>query len=68
MMSSPVPTVLICLAYVYISKTLGPKLMDNRKPFILREFLIVYNFIQTLFSLWMFLEVSVAKFKSFSKN
>ncbi|XP_046742156.1 elongation of very long chain fatty acids protein AAEL008004-like isoform X1 [Diprion similis] len=56
MMSSPFPTVLICLSYAYFSKVIGPRLMENRKPFNLRHVLIVYNFIQTVFSTWIFYE------------
>lgn len=57
MMSSPFPTLAICLSYAYFSKVLGPKLMENRKPFDLRGVLITYNFLQTLFSTWIFYEV-----------
>lgn len=32
--------------------------MENRKPFQLRKVLIVYNLFQTLFSAWIFYEVS----------
>lgn len=56
MMGSPFPTLGICLFYAYFSKVLGPKLMENRKPFDLREVLVVYNFIQTVFSSWIFYE------------
>uniref|UniRef100_A0A1B6D8X5 Elongation of very long chain fatty acids protein n=1 Tax=Clastoptera arizonana TaxID=38151 RepID=A0A1B6D8X5_9HEMI len=56
MMSSPFPTLGICLFYAYFSKVLGPRLMENRKPFDLRNILIVYNLIQTLFSTWIFYE------------
>ncbi|XP_012288394.1 elongation of very long chain fatty acids protein AAEL008004 [Orussus abietinus] len=56
MMSSPFPTVAICMSYVYFSKVLGPRLMENRKPFELRGLLITYNLVQTLFSLWIFYE------------
>jgi len=54
LMESPLPTIVICLTYAYFVKVLGPKLMENRKPFKLRKVLIVYNFIQVLFSLWLF--------------
>lgn len=57
LMSNPFPTLIICLSYVYISKFLGPKLMENRKPFDLRRILVMYNLIQTLFSTWIFYEV-----------
>lgn len=59
MMSSPLPTLGICLFYAYFSKVLGPKIMENRKPFDLRNILIVYNLCQTLFSAWIFYEVSI---------
>lgn len=55
-MSSPFPTLCICLFYGYFSRVLGPKLMENRKPFQLRKVLIVYNLFQTLFSFWIFYE------------
>lgn len=58
MLSSPFPTLFICLFYGYFAKTLGPRLMENRKPFQLRKVLIVYNAIQTMFSAWIFYEVS----------
>nr|CAD7442956.1 unnamed protein product [Timema bartmani] len=58
MMASPFPTLAICLAYAYFAKVLGPRLMENRKPFNLRNVLIVYNFLQTIFSSWIFYEAS----------
>lgn len=33
--------------------------MEDRKPFKLREVLIVYNLAQVLFSCWLFYEASV---------
>ncbi|CAG9759475.1 unnamed protein product [Ceutorhynchus assimilis] len=56
MMSSPLPTLGICLFYAYFSRILGPRLMENRKPLNLRNILIVYNLMQTLFSAWIFYE------------
>nr|CAH7747773.1 unnamed protein product [Callosobruchus chinensis] len=57
MMSSPLPTLAICLFYAYFSRVLGPKMMENRKPFNLRNVLIVYNFVQCIFSAWIFYEL-----------
>jgi len=57
MMSSPVPSVVICLAYVIIIK-LGPTLMKNREPLSLRNILLFYNFAMVLLSTYCFLEVS----------
>ncbi|XP_011685006.1 PREDICTED: elongation of very long chain fatty acids protein AAEL008004 isoform X3 [Wasmannia auropunctata] len=56
LMSSPFPTLFICLSYVYIVKVLGPKLMENRKPVQLKNTLIVYNLFQVIFSAWLFFE------------
>ncbi|XP_017890687.1 elongation of very long chain fatty acids protein AAEL008004-like isoform X3 [Ceratina calcarata] len=56
MMSSPFPTLFICLSYVYVVKVLGPKWMENRKPFQLQNALIMYNLFQIIFSAWLFYE------------
>uniref|UniRef100_A0A0K8TP99 Elongation of very long chain fatty acids protein n=1 Tax=Tabanus bromius TaxID=304241 RepID=A0A0K8TP99_TABBR len=56
MMSSPLPTLALCVFYAYFSKSLAPKLMENRKPMDLRRVLVFYNFIQTIFSAWIFYE------------
>ncbi|XP_035723144.1 elongation of very long chain fatty acids protein AAEL008004-like isoform X3 [Vespa mandarinia] len=56
LMRSPFPTLFICLTYVYIVKVLGPKLMENRKPFQLTNVLIIYNLFQVIFSAWLFHE------------
>ncbi|TDG51454.1 hypothetical protein AWZ03_002249 [Drosophila navojoa] len=58
LMSSPFPTIAISLAYAYFVKVLGPKLMENRKPFELRKVLIVYNAAQVIFSAWLFYETA----------
>lgn len=56
MMSSPFPTLAVCLTYVYLVKVLGPRLMENRKPFRLQNTLIFYNAAQVIFSAWIFYE------------
>lgn len=56
MMSSPLPTIAICMAYAYLAKVVGPRAMENRKPFNLRDILIGYNAFQTVFSTWIFYE------------
>ncbi|XP_015430277.1 PREDICTED: elongation of very long chain fatty acids protein AAEL008004-like [Dufourea novaeangliae] len=60
LMSSPFPTLAICLSYVYFVKVLGPKLMENRKPFDLRRVMIFYNLFQVIFSTWLFTESLVS--------
>ena len=57
-MSGPFPMLAICLSYAYFVKVLGPRLMENRKSMNLRGVLIVYNFIQVIFSTWLFYEVT----------
>ncbi|XP_026472004.1 elongation of very long chain fatty acids protein AAEL008004-like [Ctenocephalides felis] len=61
MMSSPFPTLFICLSYAYFVKVIGPKLMENRKPFQLKYTLIVYNLFQVIFSCWLFYEVMLTR-------
>lgn len=53
LMSSPFPTLLICAAYIYFVKSLGPRLMKNRAPFELRKTIIAYNVVQVVFSIWI---------------
>ncbi|XP_017847078.1 elongation of very long chain fatty acids protein AAEL008004 [Drosophila busckii] len=56
LLSSPLPTLCMCIFYAYFSKSLGPKLMAKRKPMDLRKVLVYYNAIQTIFSAWIFYE------------
>merc|ERR1711990_1156116 len=55
-MASIWPTIIICSAYVYFVKVVGPRLMKDREPYELKNILLVYNFSQVLFSFWMFME------------
>lgn len=54
LMSSPFPTLFICLSYIYSVKVLGPKIMENRKPFQLNNTLVAYNLFQVIFSAFCF--------------
>ncbi|XP_044513659.1 elongation of very long chain fatty acids protein 7 [Gracilinanus agilis] len=56
LMSSPLPQTLILGVYIYFVTSLGPKLMENRKPFDLKKLMVTYNFLIVLFSLYMFYE------------
>lgn len=61
-LSSPLPTLLMCLSYVLLVKVIGPAYMKNRPAFEFRNTLVVYNFFQVIFSAWLFYEVpSVAE-------
>ncbi|XP_066996890.1 very long chain fatty acid elongase AAEL008004 isoform X2 [Anabrus simplex] len=60
LMSGPFPTAVACLSYVYFVKVLGPRLMENRKPFELRYILIGYNLFQVVFSAWLFYEALIS--------
>ena len=57
MMSSPIPSFVICFAYIVFVK-MGPWLMKDRKPFNIRNILLFYNFAMVLLSTYCFLEVS----------
>lgn len=64
LMSSPFPTLFMCLFYAYFVKVLGPKLMENRKPFQLKGLILGYNLAQVIFSTWLFYEVKSSIFLS----
>lgn len=57
-MSSPFPTTFIIGTYIYFVTSLGPKLMENKKPFELRQIMAFYNFSVVALSLYMTYEVS----------
>uniref|UniRef100_A0A8C5VQ30 Elongation of very long chain fatty acids protein n=1 Tax=Microcebus murinus TaxID=30608 RepID=A0A8C5VQ30_MICMU len=57
LMSSPLPQTIILGLYVYFVTSLGPKLMENRKPFELKRAMITYNFFIVLFSVYMCYEL-----------
>lgn len=60
LMSSPVPVVAILAVYLLFVLKIGPKLMENRKPYNLKNILIGYNAYQVGFSLWMCATVSIS--------
>ncbi|KTF78609.1 hypothetical protein cypCar_00022025 [Cyprinus carpio] len=53
LMSSPLPQTLIIVFYIYFVMSLGPRLMENRKPFDLKRVLVIYNFSVVAYSLYM---------------
>ncbi|CAI9553151.1 unnamed protein product, partial [Staurois parvus] len=53
LMSSPIPQTILIGAYVYFVSSLGPRLMENRKPFDLTGIMAVYNLSMVIFSLYM---------------
>jgi len=60
LMSSPLPTIAICLSFVLVVKVLGPALMRNRQPYQLSRTLVVYNAIQVLISTYLFYESAMS--------
>ncbi|KAB0795156.1 hypothetical protein PPYR_11995 [Photinus pyralis] len=60
LMSSPFPTLAICSLYAYGVKVWGPKLMEHRKPFELKNVLIAYNLFQVIISFWLFYQGGMA--------
>ena len=59
MIATPWPTISLVAFYLFIVKV-GPKVMENRKAYNLREVLIVYNLALVALSAWMVYEVSAA--------
>nr|CAD7464702.1 unnamed protein product [Timema tahoe] len=45
-MSSPVPILTILALYLYFVLSLGPSVMNSRKPFHLQKLLVAYNLYQ----------------------
>lgn len=57
-MASPWPTVFITLAYVYTVEVGLPRFMADRKPYNIRQIMLVYNFAMVILSGYIFMEVS----------
>lgn len=55
LMQSVLPTLFLCLGYVYIVKVWGPRYMKDRQPFEIRSFIIIYNAFQVVLSAYLFL-------------
>ncbi|XP_065342488.1 very long chain fatty acid elongase 7 isoform X2 [Cloeon dipterum] len=56
LISSPLPGLTIIACYLIFCLKVGPKFMENRKPFQLKNTLIVYNALQVYASVWLFWE------------
>lgn len=56
-MQSPVPMSALLLCYLLFVLYLGPRLMANRRPFQLKEAMIVYNFALVVLSIFIVYEV-----------
>ncbi|KAL0109567.1 hypothetical protein PUN28_014551 [Cardiocondyla obscurior] len=56
LISSPVPGLSLLIGYLYFVLSWGPKNMEHRKPYKLKNILVVYNFLQILLSTWLFNE------------
>ena len=60
MLDSPLPTVILVLAYVYIVTVWGPRFMKDRKPYNISTFLVYYNFAQVVLSAYIFITLLFA--------
>ncbi|KAK5645108.1 hypothetical protein RI129_006408 [Pyrocoelia pectoralis] len=56
LIQDPLPGIAIIGFYLYFVLNLGPTFMKNRKPYELKNTLIVYNFLQVLVSAYLFYE------------
>jgi len=50
LMGSPFPSIFILIAYNYFVHTFGPKFMEKRKPYDLKNIMMLYNLSQILFN------------------
>ena len=55
LMSSPLPTIILCFGYLLVVRILGPMYMQNREPYNLKYPMLAYNLFQVLFNGWIFL-------------
>lgn len=60
--STPGPLLTILVTYLYFCLYAGPQYMKNRKPFELKNTLIVYNAIQVVLSVVLVFEVGLDQY------
>ncbi|XP_072744132.1 very long chain fatty acid elongase AAEL008004-like isoform X3 [Anoplolepis gracilipes] len=66
LISSPFPLILIIFGYLYFILYAGPRYMQNRPPYKLKTFIMLYNLIQILANIWMVKEhISFGWFSTF---
>jgi len=58
-MDSVWPTVYLTLTYLFLICGLGPKIMEKRKPFVLKEFMITYNFTMVVLSIYIWVSIFI---------
>ncbi|KAL7018401.1 hypothetical protein ACKWTF_010737 [Chironomus riparius] len=56
LIKSPLPGLTLIGLYLYFVNSWGPRFMKHRKPFHMQKLLIVYNFLQVLVSVYLFVE------------
>lgn len=57
-MSTPWPMLSILTVYGIFVLKIGPMMMKNREPFNIKYILMIYNFTQTLYNMFIVSEVS----------
>jgi len=60
MMSTPWPSLIICCIYLYVVVDLGPRFMENRKAFEMRNFMVFYNLAMVALSTYIFVEFALS--------
>lgn len=65
LMATPIPVTMFFLAYIAIV-LIGPRFMENRKPFNIKTLLFPYNVALVILSVYMFTEVR--KYISFQNS
>lgn len=68
LMSNPIPVAIILISYLFYVLKYGPNHMKNRKAFNLKWLIILYNFYQVVFSIWLCISVSLLRSNKQKKN
>jgi len=57
-MSTPWPILSILTVYLLFVVKFGPNMMKNREPFKIKQIMMMYNLIQTLYNIFIVSDVS----------
>ncbi|CAB3377391.1 Hypothetical predicted protein [Cloeon dipterum] len=59
LVGSPLVPLAVIYLYLKLVKDWGPKFMENRQPFDLKNTLLVYNIVQVIYSIYLFYEAAM---------
>ena len=62
LVASPMPTIILTVAYLYFVKIAGPRWMKHKPAYSLRKLMIIYNFLMVAVSTYLLVHLDLIFF------